>query len=41
MNDTCVEQCPNVSVASPNKICVDCEEPCSTCVDLPDKCTTC
>jgi hypothetical protein len=40
-NLSCVDQCPAVSVPSPAKVCVDCEEPCATCSDLPDKCLTC
>jgi hypothetical protein len=40
-NNKCYEECPDVSVPSPSKVCVDCEAPCVTCTELPEKCLTC
>jgi proprotein convertase subtilisin/kexin type 5 len=37
----CFPQCPETSVTSPSKKCLDCIKPCKTCKDIPEKCSTC
>jgi len=37
----CYEECPNISVPSPSKLCLECISPCVTCTELPDQCTEC
>ena len=37
----CYEECPDISVPTPSKTCIACEDPCVTCENLPDFCTSC